>query len=57
METQKEDTFWKWVNEKFHIFMEELKKDSVATNPRKPVDCCNPPTPPRLKQPLKKSDD
>jgi len=57
METQKEDTFWKWVNEKFQVFMEELKRDSVANNPRKPVDCCNPPTPPRLKQPLRKSDE
>ncbi|MDF1536035.1 MAG: hypothetical protein P1S46_05960 [bacterium] len=27
--------------------LEDLKEDSVAGNPRKPVDCCNPPVPPR----------
>ena len=50
MDTRKEDTFWKWVNESVTRILEELKEDSVASNPRKPVDCCNPPTPPRLKQ-------
>jgi hypothetical protein len=51
METSKEDGFWKWVNESVTRILEDLKKDSVANNPRKPVDCCNPPTPPgtRLK--------
>ena len=43
METQVSEGFWKWVNNRFNSFREELRKDSVASNPRKPVDCCNPP--------------
>ena len=53
METRKEDGFWKWVNENVTRILEELKEDSVAGNPRKPVDCCNPPTPPPTRQRLK----
>lgn len=53
METRKEDGFWKRVNESVHRFFEELKEGSVANNPRKPVDCCNPPTPPQTRQNLK----
>jgi hypothetical protein len=49
METHKEDGFWKWVNKSVTRILEDLKKDSVANNPRKPVDCCNPPTPPRTR--------
>lgn len=26
--------------------LQELKAESVASNPVKPVDCCNPPAPP-----------
>ena len=48
MEKQKEDLFWKWVNENVTRILNELKEDSVANNPRKPVDCCNPPKPQRL---------
>lgn len=50
METRKEDLFWKWVNENVNRILEELKRESVANNPRKPVDCCNPPAPPKLNQ-------
>jgi len=46
MEIQVEDSIWKRISEKFKVLREELKKDSVASNPRKPVDCCNPPVPP-----------
>ena len=46
MEIQVEESIWKRISEKFKVFREELKKDSVASNPRKPVDCCNPPVPP-----------
>jgi hypothetical protein len=53
METRKEDGFWKRVNESVARILKEFKEDSVANNPRKPVDCCNPPTPPRIKQKLK----
>jgi len=53
METHKEESFWKWVHRKFGMFREELKKDSVASNPRKPVDCCNPPVPPKTDYKLK----
>ena len=45
METPKEDGFWKSVNKKVKWIFEELKKDSVAQNPSKPIDCCNPPVP------------
>ena len=54
METQVENSIWRRFNEKFKMFREELKKDSVASNPRKPVDCCNPPEPPRIDHELKK---
>jgi len=54
METQVENSVWKRIGEKFKTFREELKKDSVASNPRKPVDCCNPPEPPRTDYNLKK---
>jgi hypothetical protein len=47
METRKDDGFWKWVNESVTRILKELNEDSVANNPRKPVDCCNPPVPPR----------
>ena len=43
METQVENSMWRRFSEKLKVFSEELKKDSVAANPRKPVDCCNPP--------------
>ena len=43
METQIENGIWKRIGEKLKIFREDLKKDSVVSNPQKPVDCCNPP--------------
>jgi hypothetical protein len=46
MGTRVEDSIWKRISDQFKVFREELKKDSVASNPRKPVDCCNPPMPP-----------
>jgi hypothetical protein len=49
-----ENTFLKWVNEQFQEQIEELRNESVARNPRKAVDCCNPPVPPRLKEKLKR---
>ncbi len=54
METQVENSIWRRFSEKFKTFREELKKDSVASNPRKPVDCCNPPVAPQIDQKLKK---
>jgi hypothetical protein len=54
METQIENSIWRRFSEKLKMFREELKKDSVASNPRKPVDCCNPPVAPRIEQNLKK---
>jgi len=54
METQVENSVWKRIGEKFKTFREELKKDSVASNPRKPVDCCNPPVAPGTDRKLKK---
>jgi len=46
MVIQVENSIWRRIGEKLKMFREELKKDSVASNPRKPVDCCNPPVPP-----------
>ena len=46
METNKETGTWKRVKKSVNRFFEELKAESVASNPRKPVDCCNPPVPP-----------
>ena len=43
MKTHKRTGFWKLLNVKFNNLREELRKDSVASNPVKPVDCCNPP--------------
>ena len=54
METQIENGIRKRIGERLKTFREELKKDSVASNPRKPVDCCNPPEPPRIVHKLKK---
>ncbi len=48
METHREEGIWRRFSEKFKTLREELKKDSVASNPRKPVDCCNPPVAPRM---------
>ena len=54
METHSEDGIWQRINDKLKTFREELKKDSVAYNLRKPVDCCNPPEAPRVDHKLKK---
>ena len=54
METQIENGIWKRISEKFKTFRDELKKDSVVSNPQKPVDCCNPPVPPSTDHKLKK---
>lgn len=54
MEPQREESFWNKMHRKFDNLREELKKDSVASNPRKPVDCCNPPVPPETDHKLKK---
>ena len=53
METRREERFWERVNKNVHRFFEELKEESVASNPRKPVDCCNPPTSSKTGQKLK----
>ena len=53
-EASKEPGVWKRFSKKFRMFREELKKDSVAANPRKPVDCCNPPVAPKTDQKLKR---
>jgi hypothetical protein len=55
MEARKEDGFWKSVNKKVKWVFEELKKDSVAQNPGKPVDCCNPPVPRKITKKQKSS--
>ena len=54
MEAQREEGLLKKIRKKFKRFREELKKDSVASNPEKPVDCCNPPVAPSTDHKLKK---
>ena len=44
MQKHEEKGFLKRLRESLHSFREGLQKDSVASNPSKPVDCCNPPT-------------
>ncbi|MGD8352564.1 MAG: hypothetical protein PVJ01_00240 [Pseudomonadota bacterium] len=55
METYTEgESFWRRMQRKLEKFREDLKKDSVGSNPVKPVDCCNPPVPPETENKLKK---
>ena len=54
MEAYREESFWEMISRKWHAFREDLRVDSVAGNPRKPVDCCNPPV--LDKDKLKKSE-
>ena len=43
METRKNNRFWQRTRDGVKKFFKDLEEDSVAGNPRKPVDCCNPP--------------
>ncbi len=43
MEVRKGNRFWKRTREGVKKFFKDLEEDSVAGNPKKPVDCCNPP--------------
>lgn len=54
MKTREENTFWKWVNEKFHEQIDELRDESVARTPKKASESSDPPVPPRLKDRLKR---
>ncbi len=41
----KKRSFFRQFGDGVRKTLAELKEDSVASNPRKPVDCCNPPVP------------
>jgi hypothetical protein len=43
----KKKGFLKRVKDTVRKTLDELKEDSVANNPQKPIDCCNPPVPRR----------
>ena len=43
MEAGTDRSFWERIKYRVKWIFEELKEDSVAKNPSKPVDCCNPP--------------
>ena len=45
MQANREKGIWKRVKGKIKWVLDELKEDSVAQNPTKPIDCCNPPVP------------
>jgi hypothetical protein len=47
VETKSKKGVFRRLREGVNKTFAELKADSVASNPRKPVDCCNPPVPPR----------
>lgn len=49
----KKEGFWKKINQRLSGLREEFKQDSVAANPQKPVDCCNPPVFNKKSQDLK----
>ena len=49
--TESEKGLLKRIKGRIRWLLHELKEDSVAENPSKPVDCCNPPVP---KKPEKK---
>jgi len=54
MESREEKGLWKKIGKNVRKTFQDLKEDSVAHNPTKPVDCCNPPVPPKItKQPQK----
>lgn len=53
VETTSKKGLFKRLRDGVNKTLMELKADSVASNPRKPVDCCNPPVPPRTDQKLK----
>jgi hypothetical protein len=53
VETTSKKGIFRRLREGVNKTLEELKEDSVASNPRKPVDCCNPPVPPRTDHKLK----
>jgi len=46
----KESGFWKRINTNLKRFVEDMKAESVAANPTKPVDCCTPPVTDKMKQ-------
>ena len=47
MKKKNKEKLWGRINQKIQKITQDLKEDSVAANPRKPVDCCNPPVPER----------
>ena len=51
----REEGFWTKINRRLYVVLEELKKESVAGNPVKPVDCCNSPVYGRKTEPKTKT--
>lgn len=49
-EEKRELGFWKKINRNLKKFVEDMKADSVAANPSKPVDCCTPPVTDKMKK-------
>ncbi len=43
-------SFWERISRSIKRIISEMKEDSVAANPTKPVDCCNPPVTDKMKQ-------
>lgn len=49
-EVTKNKGFWERINRNIKRIISDIKADSVAANPTKPVDCCNPPVTDKMKQ-------
>jgi len=47
---RKSEGFWGRINRNIKRIISEMKEESVAANPSKPVDCCNPPVTDKMKQ-------
>ena len=40
---ERNNGMWSRIKGRIRWVYEELREDSVARNPEKPIDCCNPP--------------
>ncbi len=50
MQANKDQGMWARVKGRIKWVLKEFREDSVAANPQKPVDCCNPVIPEKNKE-------
>ncbi len=51
MDPETRTSYWDEVSIKVKKFLKDLENESVSTVKPRPIDCCNPPVPPKSKQP------